>query len=119
MEDLPAHSFITLADIVVKGEVDGAINGDLVAIVNIDQFAQLLSARKRSGFHGHAFLRTAVPMQDKGVVVHNGEAGPVKFSREMGLCQSHTDTHSYTLAQRTGASVYTRRNNYFWVAGGF
>ena len=60
LEHLPAIGFIALFHIFVEGAVDVALDGDIVLIVQHDEFPELLRARKGACLAGNAFLQAAV-----------------------------------------------------------
>ena len=118
-QDLPAIGFITRGNILIEGEIGRAFNGDFIAVIDHNEFAQLLCPRKRTGFMSDAFLQTAVPGEDIGVMINNLIAFAVEFSGQTGLSHGHADGRGKSLSQRARADLYSRSHTIFRMAGGF
>ena len=69
----------------------GAVELDVVVVVEVDELAQLQMARQRSGLGRDAFLQVSVRADRVDVVVDQLVAGPVELSRETALCNGHSD----------------------------
>ena len=101
----PAVGGEALADVVGVGQLGGAVDGDVVVVVDVDQPAELEMAGQRGRLVGDALLEAAVTGDDVRVVVAD-------FGREVGPQPSLGDAHAHAvghpLAERTGGHLDAR-----------
>lgn len=116
---VPAVGFIAFAHIFRKGDFRSAVDGDVVAVVEHDQLAQLQVAGQRSCFGSHPLHVAAIAQDHVGVVIHNGVAGLVEAGGQMGLGNRQPNRVTHPLPQRAGGDLYPRSFKVFRVAGGF
>ncbi len=99
-EDLPAVSFIALADIFGESDVGIALDGNVIIIVKHDQLAQFQGAGQGSCFAGDPFHQAAVANKCVGVMVDDLEIGAVEPGGQMSLADRHTDRRCHALTER-------------------
>ena len=99
---VPAGGLEAPPCVIGAGEAGGAVDGDVVGIVEHDQAVELQVAGKRDRLLTDAFHQAAVAADDVGVVVHEiaAEAGS-----HTALRQGHTNRVGETLAQRAGRGL--------------
>src|SRR5690348_15353670 len=68
---MPAIALKTRADILSKGQVGVAFDGDMVVIVEVNQLAKLEVTGDRSGFRGDAFHQVAIATNCIDIVIEN------------------------------------------------
>ena len=109
---------MAFAHVFGKGYVSVALYGNIVVVVENDEFAEFKSAREGSGFVFDAFLHAAVAAYRVGVVVYYVKALFVEFVGEIVFRNSHTYRVGDTLTERTGAGFHARANAVFGVPRG-
>ena len=77
----------------------------MVVVVQIDELAQLLMTRQRSGLGRDPFLQVAVGADHVHEVVDQVVAGPVEFGRETPLSDGHPDAVGEPLAEWAGRGL--------------
>ena len=118
-DDVPAVGFIARGDVFTKPRCDFTVNGDAVAVVEADEFAETKSAGQRAGFGGYAFHQAAVAEEDVGVVVYERQVVAVVARSQMTLGDGHPDGGGDTLTKRAGGDFDSGGVAVFRVAGGF
>ena len=99
---MPAGGFETRASVVGEGEAGGAIDRDIVGIVEHDQAVQPQMAGKRDRLLADALHQATVAADDIGVVVHKFAAEPGSHA---ALRQRHADRVGEALAERAGGGL--------------
>ena len=94
-----------LADVVGVGEFGGAVDGDVVVVVDVDQPAESEMAGQRGRFVGDALLEAPVPGDDVGVVV--ADLGR-EVAAQPPLGDPHAHAVGHPLAERTGGHLDAR-----------
>ena len=97
---MPAIGLKPLQHLLGEGDLGGPIDGDVIVIVQHDEFAQAPMAGQRSSLMRDPFHQIPVASQDIGVVVHHREAGPIEAGREPALRQGHPHCVADPLPQR-------------------
>ena len=72
---VPAVRLEALADVLGEGEVRGAVDGDVVVVVEEDELAQLQVTGEGGGFAADALHQVAVAGEHVGVVIDDVGAG--------------------------------------------
>ena len=116
---LPAIGFKALDGVVGEPAFHIAINRDAVVVVEGNQLAQAPGAGQRAGFVRNAFHQAAITQEHPGVVIDNGVAVAVEFSRQDFFRQRHAHRVGDALTQRAGGGFHARRVAVFRMAGGF
>jgi hypothetical protein len=115
LDDLPAIGGEPGADVLAEGQRTGAIDGDVVGVIQRDQAAELEVASQGAGLAGDALHQAAVAGQHVGVVVDQirAEARPEQALR-------HGEAHRVgdALAQRAGGGLDALDVAVLWVAVG-
>ncbi len=104
--DVPAVGLEALAHVLGEGEVGGAVDGDVVVVVEEDQLAELLVAGEGGGLAADALHHAAVAGQHVGVVVDDVVA---EGGGEEALGDGHADGVGDALAERAGRRLDARR----------
>ena len=117
VDGMPAIGTVPRRDIFAEGNRGVTLNGDAVAVVQDDEFIQLLRAGKGAGLGGNAFLQAAVSYERIGIMIYNREALFVEFGGQMGFRHCHTNCHTYPLAQRPGGGLNTSCMAVFGMPG--
>jgi len=113
-QDVPAVRLEALADILGEGEIGGAVDGDVVVVVEDDQLAEPLVAGERGGLAADALHHAAVAGQRVGVVVHDVRA---VGRGEEALGERHADRVGEPLTQWAGGRLDAGRVAVLGVAG--
>ena len=95
-----------LCHILRKSDICVSLDGDLIGIVDHDQFPKPKSTCQRECFRGKSLHHTSVPAQYIGIVVNNPAVLLVKYSSQMGLCHGHTHCHAHALTKRPCSGLY-------------
>ena len=101
-EHLPAISLEPGAYIFPEGDVRAAFDGDLIVIIEENQFPQTQSACQRSGFRCHPFHLVPVGSDAVGIVIHHLVAFFIVAGRQHLFGHSQPHRHGKAVAQRTG-----------------
>jgi len=97
------------ADVFAEGEVGGAVDRDVVVVVEHDQLAELLVAGQRGGLAGDAFHHAAVTGERVGEVIDDRGAVTVEGGPQEALGERHADGVGKALTQRAGRRLYPGR----------
>mmetsp|Transcript_47490 Transcript_47490/g.110711 ORF Transcript_47490/g.110711 Transcript_47490/m.110711 type:complete len:204 (-) Transcript_47490:674-1285(-) len=96
-QHLPAVCLIALANVLGKGKVSVAIDGDAIVIVESNEFSQTQVASVSARFVGNTFLHATITKDAIGVVVNEWQVRFVVNGCQMsfGCCQPDCvgDTH--------------------------
>ena len=116
-ENLPALRNESRRHVLREGVLHIAFNGGVVAVVEEDEFAQLLGACKGAGLVSDTLFKAAVARQYVGIVVYHEVAGSVEQSGKVRF--SHCKTHSiaHALAKGAGRGLHAVSLAVFGVAG--
>ena len=114
---VPAVSLETLGHVFGESERSVAFDGDVVIVVEIDEFAEFEMTGERGGFTGDAFHQVAVGDDAVDVMVEHGEAFAVKPGREMRAAHRHADAVGEPLAERPRCDLDAGREHVLRVAG--
>lgn len=101
LEDLPAVGLVALGNVLGEGDVGGAVDGDLVGVVEGDELPEPQVSRQ-GGFGSDALLEAAVADQGVGVVVHDRALRRVEPGGEDALGDRHADGRRDALAEAGG-----------------
>ena len=104
--DVPAVGLEALGGVVGEGQLGGAVDGDVVVVVDVDEPAEAEVAGERGGLVADALLRSPSRADDEGVVVEQlgAEPGP-----QPALGDAHADAVGEALAERAGGDLDARR----------
>ena len=105
------------ADVLGEGEVGGAVDGDVVVVVEDDELAELLVAGERGGLAADALHHVAVAGEDVGEVVHDVRAIAVERRAEEALGDGHADGVGEALAEGPGGRLDAGRVPVLGVTG--
>ena len=108
---------VTRRDVFAEGFVGVAFDGDLVVVVDDDEFAELERAREGCGFGSDAFHHVAVGADGEGAVVDDFVSGPVVSVGEDLFGECETDGVAEALAEWTGGSFDAGSEAEFRVTG--
>ena len=116
-QDLPAVGLKAFAHVFSEGQRGGAVERDLVVVVEPHQLAQPEMASQRGRFVGDALHHVAVAHQGIGKVVYDGVAGFVVASGGKALGHGHADRIAGALTERAGGGFHAWGEKGFRVAG--
>ena len=116
--DVPAIGFEARGAVFGEGQVGGAVDGDVVVVVEVDQPSQGEMPGQRGGFGGDAFHQVAVGDDGVDVGIDQFEAGPVEGRGKMRGGNGHADAGGKALSQRAGGGLHAGGQPVFGVAGG-
>ena len=117
--DVPAVGGEALGDVFAEPAVHFAVDGDIVVVVQHNQFAQAQRAGQRAGFVRDAFHQAAVAEKDVGVVIDDVQAVFIKLTGKDFFRQRHAHGVGNALPQRAGGGFDAVGVAVFGVAGGF
>ncbi len=102
LHDVPAVARETVGDVVAVRQLGGAVDRDVVVVVDVDEAAEAEVTGDRRRLVAHALLQVAVAAEGEDVVVDHllTEAGA-----EVGLGQRDADAVGEPLAERTGGDL--------------
>src|SRR5947209_878771 len=90
----------------------------MVAVVEINQLAQLEMPGKGRRLGGDAFLQVAIAADAVDVVVYQVESGSVEVIAKVRFGDCHADTVAEALSERPGANLHAGRLSVFGVSRG-
>ena len=102
---VPAVGLEARADVFGEGEVGGAVDGDVVVVVEDDELAQLLVTGERGGLAADALHHVAVAGEHVGEVVHDARRVSVERRPEKALGDGHADGVGEALAEGPGGGL--------------
>jgi hypothetical protein len=97
--------------------VGGAVDGDLVVVVQHDQLAEAEVAGEAARLARHALHQVAVGGDDVGAVVDDAQVVAVVARGEVRLGERHADGGRDALPERPGRRLDARRVVHLGVAG--
>ena len=106
LDDVPAVAREALRDVVGVGELGGAVDGDVVVVVDVDETAEAEVAGERRRLVAHALFEAAVAADHEHVVVDDLGAEP---RAEVRLGEADADPVGEALAERAGGDLDARR----------
>ena len=112
---MPAGGIEARSRVVGEREAGGAVDGDVVGIVEHDQPVQLKVTGERDRLLADALHQAAVAAGDVGVVIHEVRA---EAGRHAALRQRHADGIGEALAQRAGGGLDPGGMPVLGMAGG-
>ena len=117
VDGVPAVGLVALQHILRERHVGVAVDGDVVVVVEGNQFAQAQVASQRGGLAAHALLVAAVAHDHVGVVINDRAVGLVELGGQVGF--SHGQTHGIgdALTQGAGGDFHARGLEGFGVTG--
>jgi hypothetical protein len=92
-------------DVLAEGEVGGALDRDVVVVVEDGEPVEPERAGQRGRFAGDALHHVAVAGDDVGAVVDDPVSVAVEAVREEPLTEREPDGHADALAERAGADL--------------
>ena len=119
VENLPALCRKARADVFFEGDVRIPLDGDVVVVVEEDEFSQLVRPRKGARLIGDAFLEAAVAAERVRIVIDDGEAFAVEGRGEVRLGDRHADGVGDALPERTGRRLDAHRVTVFGMSRRF
>jgi hypothetical protein len=111
--DVPPVGLEAFGRIVVQGDLGGAVDGDVIIVVDVDQAAESEMARDRGGLVAYALHQIAVAAQHERVVIH--QVGTESRAEEP-FRHAEADTVGNALAERAGGDLDAREVVHFGVA---
>ena len=115
-QDLPAIGFEPGSHIFPESDVRAAFNGDLVVIIQEDQFAQPQGPCQGSGFGSHPFHLVPVGGDAVGVMVHHFVPISVVPGSHHFFRHGQTHSHGKAVAQRTRGHIHPGGHAVFRMA---
>ena len=119
--NIPTVGLVALCYVLGEGNVGVFLNGDVVAVPDDNQVAELLVTCERARLGGHALLHVTLGGDDVDVVVEGGGARGslgVEHAAHTTLCVGEANGGCQTLAERAGGDFYALGVLVFGVAGG-
>mmetsp|Transcript_59253 Transcript_59253/g.130033 ORF Transcript_59253/g.130033 Transcript_59253/m.130033 type:complete len:222 (-) Transcript_59253:266-931(-) len=116
VQHIPALGCEDLCRVFTEGQVGPSIDGDLVVIVENDEFVQLQMSSQRRGLRTYTFHQAAITSQDKGVIVKKRKAFLVEACSQMCFCNRHAYGVGKALPQRTGSHLHSAGHSELWVS---
>mmetsp|Transcript_65228 Transcript_65228/g.121591 ORF Transcript_65228/g.121591 Transcript_65228/m.121591 type:complete len:218 (+) Transcript_65228:1634-2287(+) len=98
VEHIPALCSEDGGHIFAEGEIRATIDGDLVVIVEDDQFVQLQVARQGCGLGDDALHHAAIPCQDINIMIKDWEIWFIESRCQMSLADGHAHSIGEALA---------------------
>ena len=117
---VPVVRIVPGADILAEGDVRVALDGNLVAVVDHDEVAELLVAGEGRSLARDAFLQVAVARDDVDEMVERAGAGVgirIEQSTFVACGIGESDGGGQTLAERAGGDLDARGVTVFGVTG--
>src|SRR4051812_5283685 len=105
---VPAVAGEAGGDIIRKGELGGAVDGDVVVVVDPAEVVELLVASQGRRLVGDPFLQVAIAADRVDVEVEDLEAGGVVAGGEPLRGDGHPDARCDPLSERAGGALHTR-----------
>ena len=118
VDDVPAVGAEARGHVLGEGEVGGALDGDLVVVVEDDELAEAEVAGEGGGLGGDALHEVTVGGDDVGVVVDDRVAGAVVAGGEPLLGDGEADGVGEALAEGAGGDLHAGGQAALRVAGG-
>ncbi len=115
LHDVPAVGAEAFGDVVGVGELGGAVDGDVVVVVDDYELAEVEVACEGAGLVAHTFHEVAVGGHHEDVVVAHRRA---ELGAQSSLGHRHADRHGETLAEGTGRDLDAGRVLHLGVARG-
>ena len=115
---VPAVGLVALHRVLAQGELDLALDGDVVAVIDEDELAQAQRGGQGARLAGDALHHAAVAHQAVGVVVHHREARAVELGGQVLFGHGHAHGVGNALAQRAGGRLHAHGVAVLRVAGG-
>ena len=119
--NIPAVGLVALCYVLGEGNVGVFLNGDVVAVPDDDQVAELLVTCECARLGGDAFLHVTFGSNHVDVVVEGGGARccfGVEHAAHTALCVGETNGGCQALTERAGGDFYALGVLVFGVAGG-
>ncbi|MPM73315.1 hypothetical protein SDC9_120295 [bioreactor metagenome] len=113
---LPTVSFETGSYIFRKGFRSRAVQGNIIGVVQTDQFSQFQVAGQAGCFVGDTFHQIAVAVQEICIVIHNREVFFVVGSSQVRFRHRETYRIRDPLSQRTSRRFHAVRVMHFRVS---
>jgi len=114
---VPAVGLETHEPVLGERQVGGAVDADVVVVVEDDQLAQGEVPGERGGLGGDALHQVAVAGDHVGVVVDDLMLGVVELGRQVRLGDRHADGVPEPLAQGPGRRLDTGRHAALGMSG--
>ena len=115
---VPAVGVETGGAVLGEGEGGVAFDGDVVVVVEVDEFAEAEVPGEGGGFGGDAFHEVAVGDDGVSIMVNEGVIGLVEPGCEVGFSYRHADAVGKALPERAGGHFDAGGEAVFGVAGG-
>ncbi|CRF28908.1 Uncharacterised protein [Mycobacterium tuberculosis] len=112
---LPAVALKALGHILGEGQIELAIQRDIVRIVKYDQFAKLQMTGKRCGLRRDPFHQVAVTANCISIMIDHAVLVTVIYGSQMSFRHGHPYGHTETLSKRACGGIHTRRVAHFRV----
>jgi hypothetical protein len=115
--DMPAIRLEARADVFGKSQVRGAVDSDVVVIVENDELAQLLMTGKRRSLAADPLHHVAIAGENVREVIHNCRSSAVEGGTQEALGYGHANCVGKALAERTSGRFDANRMTVFRMAG--
>ena len=115
---VPAVGSKAADHVVAVSQPGGAVNRDVVVVVEDDEPAQPQVTGQGRYLVRHALHQIAIRSQDVGKVIYYGKTWRVKARRQPAFGQGHAHGVAQALPQRTGRRLDPASRVVLWVAGG-
>ena len=116
-EHVPPVGLETLGHVLGEAERGGAVEGDIVAVIEADQLAQTKVTGERRGLGGDALHHVAIRSEHIGEVVHDRLFRAIVARAQMRLGHRQADAGGQALAQRSGGDLDAGREPILRVPG--
>ena len=116
-DDLPALSLVTFGDVFGKRRIGIALYGDVVAVVNHDEFTKLPGARQRGSLAFDTLHHAPVAAKRVSIVVYYFAVVFIEACRKHGFRHGKTHGVCYALSERARGSFHPRGMSVLGVTG--
>ena len=106
---MPAVSLKAFGCTLAECQVSKTFDGDVIVVVEINQFAEFQMTCERGGFRRDAFHQIAIGHDAVNVVIDQRKVRSVEFGGQMSRAHRHPDAVRKALAQRPGRDLNSRR----------
>ena len=116
---VPTIAFKALRNIFGKPTINFTVNGNIIIIIQNNQFTQSQCTRQRTSFMRYAFHQTAIAQENISMMIHNIQTILIEFGSKHFLCQRHTNRIGNALSQWPCGGFNTVRVAVLGVSCGF
>ena len=107
-QHLPAIGLEPQTDIFGERNLRISFDGDMVVVIQINQFSEAERRRQRRCFGADTFHQVPVGYQSVRIVIDNRQSRFVIYGCQMFFRQGHPDSHGKALSQWSRSGFHTR-----------